>query len=135
MLARGRERKRPSAGPASTRLQARHRSSAARKTPSPLRRRQDAGERVTTAPATTGGRSGSVLLQRSGDRARLRRPCVMKRFSLVDEPEYRPCGVKMMSSAAAETAAEHRAERCMRTAGQGSPLPTERQLDRSALTT
>ena len=58
-------------------------------------------------PATTCGRSGSVPLQRRGGRARLRRPCVLKRLLLGDWPEYRPCGAKVMSSAAAETAAEH----------------------------
>ena len=94
-----------------------------------LRRPQDA------LLATTGGLSGSIPLQRRGDRARLRRPCVMKRLSSGDEPEYRPCGVKVTYTAAAETAAELRAEHCMRTAGQGSPLSTERQLDRSAVTT
>ena len=94
-------------------------------------------------PATTCGRSGSVPLQRRGDRARQRRPCVLKRLFSGNWPEYRPCGAKVMSSAEAETAAEVATDRpctgsCDRRVvagimGQGSPLFTVRQLDRSAV--
>ena len=107
-------------------------------------RRHCRGTRGTQPlPATTCGRSGSVPLQRRGDRARQRRPCVLKRLFSGNWPEYRPCGAKVMSSAEAETAAEVATDRpctgsCDRRVvagimGQGSPLFTVRQLDRSAV--